>query len=141
MRDAYDPLPGAEGWQLSNPPILPLAALRASLEIFDEATMDVLRQKSLVLTDALDSGIRALEHPSLEIFTPQEAGQRGCQISLYVRRNGKRLFQFLSQNGVIADWREPDVIRMAPVPLYNTPDDVERFLEVLKSGLGEISVA
>lgn len=138
MRDAYDPLPGAEGWQLSNPPILPLAALRASLEIFEEATMDVLRQRSIVLTSKLEALILALDNPALEIFTPSDPEARGCQLSIYVRTHGRELFNYLTAQGVIADWREPNVIRVAPVPLYNHEKDIIQFARILEEGLNEV---
>lgn len=138
MRDAYDPLQGAEGWQLSNPPILPLAALRASLEIFEEVTMDVLREKSLKLTAQLEKLIRDINNPSLEIFTPADPDARGCQLSIYVKTRGREVFNFLTARGVIADWREPNVIRVAPVPLYNHEHDVTRFADILEEGLNEV---
>jgi kynureninase len=139
MRDPYDPLPGAEGWQLSNPPILPLAALRASLEIFESATMDVLRAKSIHLTGLLEEMILAMDHSSLQIFTPSDPHARGCQLSLYVKNDGRDLFRHLARHGVIADWREPNVIRIAPVPLYNNENDIRRFGEILKDGLRFVS--
>lgn len=139
MRDAYDPLQGAEGWQLSNPPILPLAALRASLEIFESATMDVLRARSIRLTGLLEQFILALDHPLLQIFTPSDPHARGCQLSLYVKNGGREVFSHLARHGVIADWREPDVIRIAPVPLYNDENDIKRFAEILKDGLRFVS--
>lgn len=135
MRDPFDPLPGAEGWQLSNPPIFPMASLRASLEIFNDATMDVLRERSIALTGAMEQGLRAIDHPGLKIFTPSDPKQRGCQLSLFFEPNGRKLFDFLTSRGVIADWREPNVIRVAPVPLYNTEDDVEQFVSLVAEGL------
>ena len=135
MRDAYDPLPGAEGWQLSNPPIFPLAALRASLDLFELATMDVLRARAIKLTGYLEELILAIDHPSLQIFTPSDPESRGCQLSVYVKTGGRELFDEMTKKGVIADWREPNVIRVAPVPLYNTESDVEQFAEILKEGL------
>ncbi len=139
MRDAYDPLPGAEGWQLSNPPILPLAALRASLEIFESATMDVLRARSIHLTSLLEKLILGLDHPSLQIFTPSDPESRGCQLSLYIKTDGRKLFNHLTTKGVIADWREPNVIRVAPVPLYNNDNDILQFAGILKDGLRFVS--
>ncbi len=135
MRDPFDALPGAEGWQLSNPPIFPLAALRASLEIFEVATMDVLRAQSLKLTGHLETLLHDLGHPELQIFTPSDPAERGCQLSLFLQSGGKELFDFITGRGVVADWREPNVIRVAPVPLYNTIEDVEGFVEILKDGL------
>jgi kynureninase len=126
MRADFDPLPGAEGWQLSNPPILPLAAMRASLEIFDSAGINNLRDSSLPLIQSLYDSLKEID--GIEIITPANPAERGCQLSLFVKQNGKKLFDHLSRQGVIADWREPDVIRIAPVPLYNTHEDIERFL-------------
>jgi len=132
MRDDFDPLPGAEGWQLSNPPILPLAAMRASMEIFDEAGIQNLRmtakQNSQILFDALNT------IPQIKIITPSDPVERGCQLSLLVTPNGRQMFDRLTKAGVIADWREPDVIRIAPVPLYNTSEDIERFVDILNQG-------
>ncbi len=129
MRDDFDPLPGAEGWQLSNPPILPLAAMRASMELFDEAGIGHLRKASRENVQWLYEQLSMIE--GIEIITPADPEQRGCQLSLLVRQDGKMLFDRLTQKGVIADWREPDVIRIAPVPLYNTRSDVEQFVSML----------
>jgi kynureninase len=133
MRDDFDPLPGAEGWQLSNPPILPLAAMRASMELFDDAGIQNLRQTSRQATQWLYDALFRV--PGIEIITPAHPDERGCQLSLLVRHEGRALFDRLVQSGVIADWREPDVIRVAPVPLYNTMEDIERFADVLASSL------
>jgi kynureninase len=137
MRDPFDPLPGAEGWQLSNPPILPMAALRASLEIFTDATMDVLRERSMQLTGRMEKLLHALDHSELQIFTPTDPAARGCQLSLFLHSSGRALFDFITARGVIADWREPNVIRVAPVPLYNTMEDVEGFVQIVGEGLEE----
>jgi kynureninase len=132
----FEPMPGAEGWQLSNPPILALAALRASMEIFDEVGMEALRAKSEKLTGyfeyLLNARIRSGESDQIRIITPSDPRQRGCQLSLQTRGNGRALFDRLTAEGVIADWREPDVIRLAPVPLYNSYLDVWEFVELLK---------
>jgi kynureninase len=135
MRDEFDPLPGAEGWQLSNPPILPLAAMRASMELFDQAGIENLQRSARDNVHFLYESIKDM--PGIKIITPADAHQRGCQLSLMVSHHGKKLFDQLTQEGIIADWREPDVIRIAPVPLYNTIDDAERFVSILteKSGL------
>lgn len=135
MGPDFDCLPGAEGWQLSNPPILQMAALRASLEIFDEATMPVLRAKSLKLTAYLESLINKIDDDRIEIITPTDPAQRGCQLSIRVRGGDRSLHAALTDRGVVSDWREPDVIRVAPVPLYNSFGDVYRFSEVLKECL------
>jgi kynureninase len=135
MRDPFDPLPGAEGWQLSNPPILPMAVMRASLELFQEAGMTALRNKSKGLTSYMLGLIKKRDLVGLTIITPEEQDARGCQLSLFVQSNGKQVFDFLTENGVIADWREPGVIRVAPVPLYNTYTDVWNFINLLEEGI------
>jgi kynureninase len=135
MGPDFDCLPGAEGWQLSNPPILQMAALRASLEIFDEATMPALREKSVKLTGYLESLIRAIDDDRIEIVTPSNPDGRGCQLSIRVRGGDRSLHDAITAKSVVADWREPDVIRVAPVPLYNSFEDVYRFAEVLRECL------
>lgn len=137
MGPDFVPMPGAEGWQLSNPPILGLTPLLASLEIFDDVGMPALREKSLQLTGYLDFLLRERLHDQVEIITPSNPVQRGCQLSLRVRASRDRahtIYETLEQQGVTCDWREPDVIRVAPVPLYNRFMDVYRFVEIL-SGL------
>ncbi|MFN0157481.1 MAG: kynureninase [Bacteroidota bacterium] len=129
MLAEFDPIPGAESWQLSNPSILPLAALRSSMEIFDEAGMTMLRAKSEKLTGYLEFLLRAL--PGVSILTPSDQSQRGCQLSLQIGQKGRVVFESLTRQGVICDWREPDVIRVAPVPLYNTFSDVFEFVKIL----------
>ena len=136
MGPEFNPTPGADGWQLSNPPILGLAPLRASLELFDRAGMPALREKSLRLTGYLEALIREHLGDVLQIATPSEPGRRGAQLSLRViggRERGRELFEFLGSQGVIGDWREPDVIRISPAPLYNTHADVLRFVRTVKS--------
>ncbi|HRA03419.1 MAG TPA: kynureninase [Thermomonas sp.] len=130
MGPEFEPTPGADGWQLSNPPILGLAPLRAALEQFDRATMAALRAKSERLTGYLEQLIDAGLGDILQVVTPREVRQRGCQLSIRViggRERGRDLFGFLASRGVLGDWREPDVIRISPVPLYNTHADVLRF--------------
>jgi kynureninase len=133
MRDDFDPIPGAEGWQLSNPPILPLASLRASLEVFEEAGIEKLREKSIELTGFLAYLLHQLNDSRIELITPASIDERGCQLSILVKDSDKVLFDALTKSGVIADWREPDVIRVAPVPLYNTFEDAWQFVERLKA--------
>ena len=131
MGPQFEPIPGAEGWQLSNPAILPMAALRASMDIFDEAGMNALRTKSVKLTGYLDSLVRGNEGKSFEIITPNDPTQRGAQLSIKVYNNGRSVFNALTEMGIICDWREPDVIRVAPVPLYNSYSDVSQFARAL----------
>ncbi len=135
MGPEFKPLAGAEGWQISNPPILQMAALRASLEIFHEAGMPALRAKSEKLTGYLEDLIDRIGDDRIEIITPRDPAQRGCQLSIRVRGGDRSLHERLSERGVVTDWREPDVIRVAPVPLYNSFADVLRFAEILKDCL------
>ena len=132
MPDNFVPITTAEGWQLSNPPILSLAAIRASLSIFDEVGMDKLVSKSKKLTDYLVFLLNSIETDRIEIITPKE---RGCQLSIRVKNGDKKLFDSITVKGVIADWREPDVIRVAPIPLYNSFQDVFNFYSLLKEEL------
>ena len=135
MGPTFDPIPGAEGWQLSNPPILSLAAVRASLDVFAEAGgMAPLRQKSVALTGYLESLLRERLGSQIEIVTPNEPGQRGCQLSIRVRGgrlHGTELLRRIEAGGVACDFRAPNVVRVAPVPLYNTFDEVYGFVDVL----------
>lgn len=135
MGPEFDPLPGAEGWQISNPPIFQLAALRASLEIFDEAGMSNLRAKSETLTGYLEFLLDQIGDERISVITPTDPAQRGCQLSIRVNSSDHRLFEALTARGVFVDWREPDVIRAAPVPLYNSFSDVYRFTEILRECL------
>ena len=136
MGPDFSPTPGADGWQLSNPPILALAPLRVSLEIFHQAGVARLREKSLALTAYLARLVETQLSHILEIITPREPERRGCQISLRVKSGrdaGRALFEHLSANGIIGDWREPDTIRIAPTPLYNRHMDCLRFAAGVKS--------
>lgn len=135
MRHEFDVLPGAEGWQLSNPPILSMAAIRASLQVYMDAGMDNLRKKSLKLTGYLEFLIDELNDPRIGIITPRNPEERGCQLSIQVKSADKSLHTALTEAGVISDWREPDVIRVAPVPLYNSFQDVYSFVQRLKKVL------
>lgn len=129
MPDDFNPIKSAEGWQLSNPPILSLAAIRSSLSIFDEVGMNKLVEKSKKLTNYLLFLLDSIDTNRIEIITPKE---RGCQLSIRVKNGNKDLFDIITEKGVIADWREPDVIRIAPVPLYNSYKDVFDFYTILK---------
>jgi kynureninase len=132
MPDSFNPIQSAEGWQLSNPPILSLAAIRASLSIFDEVGMDKLVAKSKELTNYLLYLLNTTDTDRIEIITPEE---RGCQLSIRVKNGNKNLFDAITEKGVVADWREPDVIRVAPVPLYNSFQDIFNFYSTLKEEL------
>ncbi|MCZ6776939.1 MAG: kynureninase [Ignavibacteria bacterium] len=133
MGPKFDPILGAEGWQLSNPPILPLAALRASMDIFDEVGMDMIRAKSELLTGYLEFLLDQHPNKSFCVITPKDPKQRGAQLSIRVEGKGKVLYDSITAQGVVCDWREPDVIRVAPVALYNSFMDVFRFVEICVS--------
>lgn len=135
MRDAFDPTPTVEAWQLSNPPILSMVAVWSSLKIFDEVGMDRLRKKSIALTGFLEYLVNSLGEDIVDIITPSDKEERGSQLSIRVRSANKELFNTITEKGVIADWREPDVIRVAPVPLYNSYVEVFHFYEVLKEAI------
>jgi len=132
MRKDFDVLPGAEGWQLSNPPILSMAAIRASLDIFKDVGMEKLRKKSIALTGYLEFLLTEINSDKIKIITPDNPNERGCQLSIQVKNADKSLHQKITDAGVISDWREPDVIRVAPVPLYNTFEEVYRFVNILR---------
>ncbi len=126
MGPDFRAIPGAEGWQLSNPSILAMAAVKASLDIFYEAKMENLRAKSVLLTGYLEY----LFGGRFEIITPRAAAERGCQLSIRMSKDGRKVFDALTAAGVVCDWREPDCIRVAPVPLYNSFMDVYRFAKI-----------
>lgn len=131
MKPEFDAMEGVEAWQLSNPPIFQLAALNSSLEIFDEVGIEKLREKSEKLSNYIDYLISTLDSSKVQVITPKDLKDRGCQLSLRVK-NGKEVFNKLMEEGVIADWREPDVIRIAPVPLYNSFLDICKFYKIIK---------
>jgi len=135
MRHEFDALSGAEGWQLSNPPILSMAAIRASLDTFNEAGFDNLRAKAVQLTGFLEFLVDDLKDDRINIITPRKPEERGCQLSIQVKSADKNLHSQLTEAGVISDWREPDVIRIAPAPLYNSFEDVYHFATRLKKVL------
>jgi len=141
MEPGFHAEPGAAGWQISNPPILSSAPLIASLAIFKEARIERLREKSVALTGFLEYLLTRVE-PAVQIITPRNPDARGCQLSVRITGSaarGKRVFDRLSERDIVCDWREPDVIRVAPVPLYNRFEDVFRFAEQLADALREIS--
>ena len=132
MRDGFDPISTAEGWQLSNPPILSMAAILASLDLFDQAGMDRLRAKSVHLTGYMEYLLHQIDTDKIRIITPSNPSQRGSQLSIQVKNADKTLFQKINDAGVIADWREPDVIRVAPTAMYNTYEEVYQFVKILE---------
>jgi kynureninase len=135
MLPDFKPMRGAGGWQLSNAPVFSMAPLKASLKLFNEAGMPALRRKSLGLTDYLLYLIDEMPSGSFEVITPRAPKRRGSQVSLKATRDGRKLFDALQENGVICDYREPDVIRLAPVPLYNSYEDVWKFCDILRRTL------
>jgi kynureninase len=138
MKKGFIPMPGIDGWQLSNFPVLTGAAHLASLEIFDRTGMVALRKKSVKLTGLLESLLLAIpeSEKSFSIITPSDPSARGCQLSILMNsRLGRRVFKNLTRHGVIADWREPDVIRVAPVPLYNSFEEVYQFARLFREAL------
>ncbi len=138
MPDEFNPITGAEGWQVSNPPVLSLAALKASLDVFESVGMDALREKSIRLSDYLRYLIEKPLSDRVEIITPRPVSRHGAQLSLRVLRgennavSGWAVFDYLESVGTICDWREPDILRLAPVPLYNSFTDAFRFAQQLK---------
>lgn len=132
MRQPFDVMAGAEGWQLSNPPILSMAAIKASLDMFAEVGMEALREKSEKLTGYFEFLINQIGSDSIKIITPSNPKERGCQLSIQVKNADKRLHKKLTENNIITDWREPDVIRCAPVPMYTSFEDVFRMVSILK---------
>lgn len=137
MKSGFRPIPTAEGWQLSNAPVLSMAAHKAALDVFEEAGMDALHRKSNLLTGylffLLDDINRQQHKKIIEVITPRNDGEHGCQVSILMLEKGRDVFQALTDRGVVADWREPNVIRVAPVPLYNSFEDVWQFGNIIRS--------
>lgn len=135
MKKGFIPMEGADGWQLSNVPVLAGAAHLASLQLFDEVGMTQLRKKSILLTSYLYFLLNDIDSSGdkFEIITPSDANDRGCQLSILMKKNGKKTFNALVKKGIFTDWREPDVIRAAPVPMYNSFEDVYQFANALSS--------
>ncbi|OUS28787.1 kynureninase [Thalassotalea sp. 42_200_T64] len=136
MENSFEPMTGAEGWQISNAPVMGMAVLKASLDIFHQVGMEALREKSVKLTGFLEfvfnDIVNQCPHISLEIITPSNPDKRGCQLSIKLVGTDKTFFNALTEAGIIADFRQPDVVRMAPTPLYNSFEDVYRMGETLK---------
>ena len=132
MREELDISNGAEGWQLSNPAILSMAAIKASLELFRKVGMNKLRMKSIKLTGYLEYLILQMNNKNIDIITPKDPNQRGCQLSIKLNNSNKSLHENLRLNNVITDWRDPNVIRCAPVPFYNSYQDVYNFVKILR---------
>jgi len=137
MKKGFIPMAGVDGWQLSNFPVLSGAAHLASLQLFEKAGIQNLRRKSILLTGYLEHLLTELETHGEDfvLITNSKKEARGCQLSLLMKKNGKKVFDYLTGKGVIADWREPDVIRVAPVPLYNTFEEVFRFVQIFHEAL------
>lgn len=138
MGPDFDPIPGAQGWQISNPPVLSAAPLLASLDIFRRAGLGRLREKSIALTAYLQRLVETRLTGVVDIITPSDTSQRGCQLSLRIARPpaaAKRCYDYLSEAGVVSDWREPDVVRLAPIPLYNSFGDVFAAVEALSQAV------
>ena len=142
MEKGFDAIPTAEGWQLSNAPVLSMAAHKASLDIFEEAGIDKLHKKGRSLSGYLHYILNELnsgqKEKIIEIITPLNENERGCQVSMLMLKKGKDIFNEMTKQGVIADWREPNVIRVAPVPLYNSFEDVWRFGEIVRTTIKRI---
>jgi kynureninase len=139
MEPGFRPMPTAEGWQISNAPVLSMAAHKAAVEIFDEVGMEALLKKSRLLTGylfyLLDELNKEAGEKLLEVITPRNEEEHGCQVSLLMQKEGRAVFTALQDQGIVVDWREPNVIRVAPVPLYNRFKDVWDFIQVLKARL------
>ena len=138
MEPQFDPIQGADGWQISNLPVLSLAPYLASVELFAEIGMAALIAKRNTITAYLEFVLREIDrevHGNFEIITPSNPSERGCQLSVFLHGEGRSLFDYLMKNGVIIDWREPNVIRLAPVPMYTSFEDIYRFGQILKNGI------
>jgi kynureninase len=137
MKKGFVPMAGVDAWQLSNFPVLSGAAHLASLEVFSKTSITALRKKSLMLTGYAEFLLKSIDPDEkyFTIITPADPTQRGCQLSILMKKNGRKVFDRLTKAGVIADWREPDAIRIAPVPLYNTFEEVWKFGEIFKGSL------
>ena len=138
MESVFDPIQSADGWQISNLPVLSLAPYLASVELFAKIGLDALIQKRNTITAYLEFVLHQIDREvngNFEIITPYNPTERGCQLSVFLHGEGRSLFDYLMKNGVIVDWREPNVIRLAPVPLYTSFEDIYHFGQILKSGI------
>lgn len=138
MEQQFDPIQGADGWQISNLPVLSLAPYLASVDLFAEIGMEALIAKRNTITAYLEFVLREIDREvqgNFEIITPSNPSERGCQLSVFLHGEGRSLFDYLMKNGVIIDWREPNVIRLAPVPMYTSFEDIYRFGQILKNGI------
>jgi kynureninase len=138
MNPEFEPMPNADAWQVSNPPILSLAPYLASLEMFEEAGMKLLIEKRKKIVAYLEFILQEVDRETegnFEIITPED---RGCQLSVFLHGHGKPLFDYLMKNGVVTDWREPNVIRLAPAPFYCSFEDMYRFGQILKKGISRL---
>ena len=134
-------MPGIDGWQVSNVPVFQAAAHLAALEVFDRAGMVAIRKKSILLTGYLEYLLRLIDPAGNDftVITPSKAAERGSQLSLLFHRDGKRIASRLEKHGVLADWREPNVIRATPVPLYNSFEEVFRFATMLANEIRSLT--
>ena len=138
MEQNFNPIESADGWQISNLPILSLAPYLASVELFDEVGMDKILAKRNLITSYLEFILQEIDKEvqgNFEIITPTNQEERACQLSVFFHGEGKSLFEYLMKNGVVTDWREPNVIRFAPVPLYSSYEDMYNFGQILKTGI------
>ncbi len=138
MKPEFEPMPNADAWQLSNAPILAMAPYLASLQLFEEVGMDALVQKRDLIVSYLEFVLKEIDkevESSFEIITPSNPKERGTQLSVFLHGEGKKLFEYLMKNGVITDWREPNVIRLAPAPFYCSFEDMYNFGQILKEGI------
>ena len=138
MEPEFQPEPNADAWQISNAPILAMAPYLASLEMFDEVGMPALIEKRNKIVAYLEFVLHEIDKDvdsSFEIITPADQGKRGTQLSVFLHGEGREIFDYLMENGVMIDWREPNVIRLAPAPFYCSFEDVYHFGQILKKGI------
>lgn len=138
MKPEFEPMANADAWQLSNAPVLSLAPYLASLEMFDEVGMDAIVAKRNQIVAYLEYILKEIDEQvesSFEIITPSNQEERGTQLSVFLHGEGRKLFEYLMKKGVIVDWREPNVIRLAPAPLYCSYSDMYEFGQILKEGI------